>query len=109
MTNNDFLNQQRTHIEHMKEMNARANAKRPNQPHAQACKQNNAQNPLKAENKEKTATLENKSTHNKGLGSSFLEQLNIDGDTALIIGLLLLLISDSNDKMLLFALIYILT
>ena len=109
MTNNDFLNQQRTHIERMKEMNARANAKLPNQPHAQACKQSAAQDPLKAEIKKKTAILENKSTHNKGLGSTFLEQLNIDGDAALIIGLLLLLISDSNDKILLFALIYILT
>lgn len=38
----------------------------------------------------------------------FLDSLTKDGDSALILGLLLILISEQSDKMLLFALIYIL-
>lgn len=42
------------------------------------------------------------------LNIPFLDSLIKDGDSALIIGLLLILISEQSDKMLLFALIYIL-
>ncbi len=49
---------------------------------------------------------------NQGFLSSlnipFLDSLSKDGDTGLILGLLLILISEQSDKMLLFALIYIL-
>ncbi len=43
-----------------------------------------------------------------GLGVPFLENLKTDGDLTLIIGILLLLLSEKADKRLLFALIYIL-
>lgn len=42
------------------------------------------------------------------LGIPFLDSLAKDGDSALILGILLILISEQSDKMLLFALIYIL-
>ncbi len=42
------------------------------------------------------------------LNIPFLDDLAKDGDSALILGLLLILISEQSDKMLLFALIYIL-
>ena len=43
-----------------------------------------------------------------GLNLPFLENFKTDGDLTLIIGLLLLLLSEKADKRLLFALIYIL-
>ena len=43
-----------------------------------------------------------------GLGLPFLENLKTDGDLTLILGILLLLLSEKADKRLLFALIYIL-
>lgn len=53
-----------------------------------------------------------KPPQNQGFLSSFnipfLDSLTKDGDSALILGLLLILISEQSDKMLLFALIYIL-
>lgn len=104
MTENEFLTQQRTHIERMKEMNARAN-----QPNTPFPKQNTAKKPFETEKSTNTPTENKQPKTQKTNPPSFLEQLNIDGDIALIIGLLLLLMSDCNDKMLLFALIYILT
>jgi len=44
----------------------------------------------------------------KGLNLPFLDNLMKDGDTALILGLLLILMSEKSDKILLFALVYIL-
>lgn len=43
-----------------------------------------------------------------GLGLPFLDNLKTDGDLTLILGILLLLLSEKADKRLLFALIYIL-
>ena len=43
-----------------------------------------------------------------GLNIPFLENLKTDGDLTLILGILLLLLSEKADKRLLFALIYIL-
>ncbi len=43
-----------------------------------------------------------------GLNIPFLDSLQTDGDMALILGLLLILLSEKSDKTLLFALIYIL-
>ena len=44
----------------------------------------------------------------KGIGVPFLDSIFKDGDSTLIIGLLLLLMSEKSDKILLFALVYIL-
>lgn len=49
----------------------------------------------------------NKPTQN-GLNIPFLDSILKDSDSTLIIGLLLILMSENSDKMLLFALIYIL-
>ncbi len=49
-----------------------------------------------------------KSIFPKGLNIPFLDNIMSDADTALIIGLLLILMSENADKKLLFALVYIL-
>ena len=43
-----------------------------------------------------------------GTGLSLLDNLNMDGDTALILGLVLILSTEKSDKLLLLALLYIL-
>ena len=51
---------------------------------------------------------ENRKTYKSGLNIPFLDSIFSDSDATLIIALLLLLLSENTDKILLFALVYIL-
>ncbi len=88
MNNANFSNKQREAIERMKEMNARSIYKKEPEP-------------------EKPPTSQSNSLFS-GLNIPFLENLKTDSDLTLILGILLLLLSEKADKRLLFALIYIL-
>lgn len=102
MTQNDFLNQQRAAVERMREMNNRSSLnneqKRSNPPYQKAEEKNINKNTAKRVEK----PISNNSPAN------FLENLLGDGDSTLLIGLLLILMSEKADKMLIFALVYIL-
>ena len=85
---NDFFKQQQSAVERMREMNSRS-----------AFKDSKQQKPPP------------KPPNNNILSSlniPFLDSLSADGDIALILGLLLILMSENTDKTLLFALVYIL-
>ena len=90
---NDFIKQQQSAVERMREMNSRS---------AFANTQNTAPPKKKPPPKQKENSLFG------GLNIPFLDSLSTDGDMALILGLLLILMSEKTDKTLLFALIYIL-
>lgn len=83
MDQNDFKAEQQAAVQRMREMNSRRKEEMP--------PQNNI-----------------KQTHQEGFSIPFLDSFLKDGDSSLIIGLLLILMSEKADKMLLFALIYIL-
>lgn len=91
LTESDFLKQQQSAVERMREMNSRSAFAPPNpkpqDPPPQKPKNNNSLN---------------------SLNIPFLDKLSSDGDMALILGLLLILMSEKTDKTLLFALVYIL-
>lgn len=129
MNENEFLRQQQAAVQRMREMNARAhsqynpNHKIPPVPSFVKIPENNNQNfqqpiqqhrpqnipitPTKISNT--TPELNYQKTPNKNqLNIPFLDILSFDSDAALIIGLLLILMSENTDKILLFALIYIL-
>lgn len=91
MTNNEFKLEQQAAIERMRKLStqAKTQTKETFQP--------------KSPSSDKNEPLQN-----KGFNLPFFESILRDGDTALIIGLLLLLMSENTDKKLLFALIYIL-
>ncbi len=81
------------------------------QMNARATQINREPPPKKQEHKAPEPQIKNTATKNSflgGLNIPFLDSLSSDGDTALILGLLLILISENTDKTLLFALIYIL-
>ncbi len=86
---NDFYKKQQAALESMREMNLRA------KPAANAEAKNNS------------TKKANPSAQN-GINIPFLEGIFKDSDSTLILGLLLLLMSEKGDKMLLFALVYIL-
>ncbi|MBR4099832.1 MAG: hypothetical protein IKK55_02455 [Clostridia bacterium] len=92
MNNNNFSDKQRKAIEQMKEMNARSAYKNEPEP---------------AETPQSPPAPQTNSLFS-GLNIPFLENLKTDGDLTLILGILLLLLSEKADKRLLFALIYIL-
>ncbi len=98
MSDNNFKTQRLNAIEQMREMNRRSqNGKTP-----QTAPPRPEKPPEKPpENKKPPSFLE-------GLGLPFLDRLKTDGDLTLILGILLLLLSEKADKRLLFALIYIL-
>ena len=133
MNQNDFLRQQQAAVERMREMNARAQINKDtshkmppvpsfvrltenNNPQRQhtSSNQNNANEAIKNKRNQNTPThtAQPKSSQNKSFGNSlnipFLDSILKDSDSTLIIGLLLILMSESSDRMLLFALIYIL-
>lgn len=92
MNNTNFSDKQRKAIEQMKEMNARSAYKNEPEPAVPPQSPPTPQtNPLFS-----------------GLNIPFLENLKTDSDLTLILGILLLLLSEKADKRLLFALIYIL-
>jgi len=92
MSEKEFKRQSHAAMEFMKEMKARADNKNTNPTN---CKE---ENPIKNIKKEPC-----------GITNTFpFADILKNGDTALILGLLLLLFSENADKKLLFALIYIL-
>lgn len=133
MNENEFMRQQRAAVERMREMNQRAvpgNTNQPMPPVPPFVKlqnsgsgrggnyqnNNNAQarqsgaNHLQRDNQIKNPPQSEKKGGSlfEGLNLPFLDMFSKDGDASLIIGLLLILMSEKADKKLLFALIYIL-
>lgn len=116
MNENDFLKSQQDAIARMREINSRSVY---NTPHKMppvpsfvktqnTSRQQNPNNPPKTPPKtEAKANLTENSILPKGT-FGFLDKIITDTDTTLIIGLLLILLSEKADKKLLFALIYIL-
>lgn len=135
MSDNDFMRRQREAVEQMREMNSRA-APAAGQPSMsvppfvklQGNRQNRSQSAQQAKNR--SAAAESAETGKPGgalpisrqeepekkksggifggLDLPFLDMFAKDGDLSLIIGLLLILVSEKADKKLLFALVYIL-
>lgn len=91
MNDSEFKRQQQAAVERMREMNSRADRK---------------------ENKDTKippqTSCQEASKNKSNMEFNLLGLLNTDKDTALIIGILLILMSEKSDKILLFALIYIL-
>ena len=119
MTENEFARQTQAAVERMREMNSRSKVsenshhKMPPSPSFVKVNHNNTPTPKNTSKKQET----NETNHsnppppkkdNTGFNIPLLDNLLKDGDTALILGLLLVLMSENTDKMLLFALIYIL-
>ena len=103
MTQAEFERRRNAAVENMRQMNARrVNSKSP-APEPKAaphCKNVPAIQPPKTETE--------KSNTQSGFDIPFLNSFSSDKDTALILGLLLILMSENSDKTLLFALVYIL-
>ena len=129
MDDNEFARQSREAVEKMREMNSRAvrNNKGQNMPPApsfvrlqgnrqgtapQRQRQSDTQPKERAVPKGDEAKANIKDNKNLGFLSGliipFLDMLSKDTDVSLIIGLLLILMSEKADKKLLFALVYIL-
>lgn len=87
MNDKAFISQKEEALRRMREMNKKSQP----QPQEPAPKATNPDNSFLS-----------------GLNIPFLEKLKSDGDSTLILGILLLLLSEKADKKLLFALIYIL-
>lgn len=94
MNNRSFSQQQRDAINRMREMNSRST--------------NRQTPPPEPEKPPETRKNENENSLFSGLSLPFLDNLKKDGDLTLILGILLLLLSEKADKRLLFALVYIL-
>jgi len=107
----DFYLKQQAAVERMREMNMKAQTKNSAPSEKPPANQPQNQQPNTANNKN-NAKIQNSNRNIKadtgGLNIPFLETLFRDGDTTLIVGLLLLLMSEKGDKLLLFALVYIL-
>ena len=117
MTENEFLRQTQAAAERMREMNSRSkqnNSQTHKMPPIPSfVKVNNNENSFNNIAEPQTAipqkTQKNKPPKNMGgFGIGFIDDLLKDPDSVLILGLLLILMSENSDKMLLFALIYIL-
>ena len=128
MEDNEFARQSREAVEKMREMNSRARVDNngQNMPPAppfvrmqgnrqgtapQKQRQTNTQrqeNPVPKINEMKDNKSNKDSGFLSGLNIPFLDMLSRETDISLIIGLLLILMSEKADKKLLFALVYIL-
>ncbi len=130
MNQNDFMRQQQAAVERMREMNARAktgtdtNHKMPPVPPFVKVNDNSINRNQSNNNFLKNEDAPTKNTPPQtnntsyqapknnflsgGLNIPVLDSILRDGDSTLIIGLLLLLMSEKSDKLLLFALVYIL-
>ena len=100
MDNNEFYLKQQEALQQMREMSSQAKIKSSHTQHEQPAQTPKSNNFVK-QNKEYDAAQ-------SLLNIPFLNNLFKDGDSTIIIGLLLILMSEKSDKMLLFALIYIL-
>ena len=119
MTESEFLRQSQAAVERMREMNARSQTsdgsrhKMPPVPSFVKVNENrqNTQKESYAPDSSPppdTSRQKNSQDAGGGLNIPFLDNILKDGDSSLILGLLLVLMSENTDKMLLFALIYIL-
>jgi len=116
MTESEFMREAQVAVERMREMNARSKIndtsphKMPPSPSFVRVNNNNHPRHSPPPKKEDTKTTPQplKPLQNSGFGIPLLDNLLKDGDSALIIGLLLILMSENTDKILLFALVYIL-
>ncbi len=126
MNQNEFLNQQQAAVERMREMNSRSafaqNSQHKMPPVPSFVKVTESRNnsgsipfnqpPQKESPQRNTAPAPQNSnirnSNQNGFNIPFLGNLLSDADSALIIGLLLILMSENADKRLLFALVYIL-
>ena len=132
MNDNDFMRRQREAVEQMREMNSRAtptgagqsmppvppfvkvqgnrqnrsNSSQPSRQTAQGHSENTPA-PTSLPRTEPMSRPKNSGLLG-GLDLPFLDMLTKEGDVSLIIGLLLILMSEKADKKLLFALVYIL-
>ena len=100
MDNNEFYLKQQEALQKMREMSTQAKIKGSHTQHEQPAQPTKNNNFVK-QNKEYDAAQ-------NLLNIPFLNNLFKDSDSAIIIGLLLILLSEKSDKMLLFALVYIL-
>lgn len=115
MSNNDFMKQQQAAVERMREMNARAaknagaGSMPPVPPFVKVPRQEGGQKTESRTQTPKIARTEPQTGSSHGLFDlPFLKNLTGDADVSLILGLLLILMSENADKKLLFALVYIL-
>lgn len=131
MNDNEFLRQQQAAVQRMREMNDRAHSqynpnhkmppvpsfvKTPESNNRNYNQQSTVQRPQNPQKNTSDNFIPNPSpsfsTPNKPnkthLNIPFLDILGSDADASLIIGLLLILMSENTDKILLFALVYIL-
>lgn len=116
MNENEFMLKQQAAVERMREMNRRSQVTNSN-PHKMPpvpsfVKVNNTEK--KEINQTPLPDFATEKPKNKppvktgGFGIDFIDNLLKDGDSVLILGLILILMSENSDKLLLFALIYIL-
>ena len=117
MNDSEFMRQSQAAVERMREMNQRSKIaenshhKMPPVPSFVNVNKKDfepPQNPPPMKTVEPPKPNFQNQKQNSNLGIPLLDNLLKDGDSTLIIGLLLVLMSENTDKMLLFALIYIL-
>ncbi|MBQ1989284.1 MAG: hypothetical protein II234_05225 [Clostridia bacterium] len=124
MTDKEFLNAQLAAVERMKEMNSRSHFQNQkshpmppvpsfvNIPDKKIKRSDTSfsQSAIPKPPNQNTAPHKNRNQpqNDSTIGMPFFDKLLKDSDSALIIGLLLLLMSENADKKLLFALVYIL-
>lgn len=115
--NDSFSKRQKEAVEQMREMSRRATNGLPNMPPAppfvkipnRHTEINNTEN-----NPKKEVPIQKKQTNDgidlflNGMNLPFLNNLKNDGDMGLVLGLLLILISENSDRLLMLALLYIL-
>lgn len=121
MAENDFYKQQQAAMQRMREMNARSqlnnsnyNHKMPPAPSFVRLNNDRSRTPnLNIPQEEKIEHQTPKKSTKQGfdlggLGIPFLDSLKTDSDISLILGLMLIFLSENSDKLLLMALVYIL-
>ncbi len=111
MSKEEFMRQSEAAVRRMREINSRANIK--SSPHKMPPTppfvSSNAPKEQRVSNEEQIVQANaKKSGFNSGFSLPFLEIFKTDSDMPIILGLLLLLMSEKCDKRLLFALLYIL-
>ncbi|MBQ9965175.1 MAG: hypothetical protein IJP22_00425 [Clostridia bacterium] len=106
MSKEEFMRQSEAAVRRMREINSRANIK--STPHKMPPKPQFVSTPPPKEEREQEKKVTNEGMKNNGFSLPFLEMFKRDSDMPIILGLLLLLMSEKCDKRLLFALLYIL-
>ncbi len=110
MNEREFMENRQAAMDKMREMNSRSRYK--NEPHSPHFEQKEKTAQAKAYSQphqpKKITQPQPKGQREGGMKLPFLDNLLNDGDSTLILGLLLLLMSEKADKTLIFALVYIL-